>query len=454
MTNVITIDVAGFKKVLDTMKGIISNKNSLPILGDVKLDYRKETNDFTLTGSNGDARLTVVCAERTKTDDGEKVEPCVRLFSDGREGWQPVCIDYQRLREIFAVLPAARRCTVTLTEEGEARTMEIDYQDGKLSLPFESAVEYPEPIDVVTVSSPRGERRKQLMADIERLISEQGEEAQGLASLRTELSGIPTPICRFTVDAHTVLTAIREAKTCTADDELRPVMNGVCFDTYIDHLVIVASDGHKMYKNILDTGMGYLAYQTFAADQSAALILPKQSMAAVSAAFAGADRLTLTADTQMIQLEAEGVNYVTRCIEGKYPNYDSVIPRDNPYKVQMSRDTLRMALRRVGLSSDSSSNLVTFRSDGTAFTIESSDYEFSRSGSERVPIQQTDAFLPEGFTIGMKLSNTLELLDLLDEDSIVFFFSDPTRAFLLKNESPKQQSKTLLQMPMLVDTTN
>ena len=98
MTNVITIDVAGFKKTLDTMKGIISTKNSLPILGDVKLDYRKDRGDFTLTGSNGDARLTVVCAERTKTDDGEKVEPCVRILTEAREGWQPVCIDYQRLR--------------------------------------------------------------------------------------------------------------------------------------------------------------------------------------------------------------------------------------------------------------------------------------------------------------------------------------------------------------------
>ena len=452
MTNVITIDVAGFKKVLDTMKGIISNRNSLPILGDVKLDYRKDRGDFTLTGSNGDARLTVLCAERTRTDDGEvRQEPCVRILTEAREGWQPVCIDYQGLREIFAVLPAARRCTVTLTEEGESRTMEIDYQEGKLSLPYESAIEYPEPIEVVSVGSPRGERRRELEAENSRLQAEQGEQADGLATLRTELGGIPEPVCRFTVDGHTVLTALREAKTCTADDELRPVMNGVCFDTYIDHLVIVASDGHRMYKNVLDTGMGYLSYKTFAADQSAALILPKQSMAAVIAAFAQADRLTLTADTQMIQLEAEGVNYVTRCIEGTYPNYESIIPRDSPYKVQMSRETLRMALRRVNLSASTASNMATFRSDGTAFIIEGSDYEYSRSGSERVPIQQTDAFLPDGFTIGMKLSTAIDLLDLLDEDSIVFFFSDPSRAFILKNESPKLQSKTLLQMPMLVE---
>ena len=66
-------------------------------------------------------------------------------------------------------------------------------------------------------------------------------------------------------------------------------------------------------------------------------------------------------------------------------------------------------------------------------------------------MQQTDAFLPQGFKIGMKISSTLDLLDLLDEDNIVFYFSDPSRAFLLRNESPKLQSKTLLQMPMLVN---
>ena len=89
-------------------------------------------------------------------------------------------------------------------------------------------------------------------------------------------------------------------------------------------------------------------------------------------------------------------------------------------------------------------------SDGTSFIVEASDYDFSREGSERVPVQQTDAFLPEGFKIGMKISSTLDLINLLDEDSICLYFSDPGRAFLLKNESPKAQSKTLLQMPMLI----
>ena len=67
-----------------------------------------------------------------------------------------------------------------------------------------------------------------------------------------------------------------------------------------------------------------------------------------------------------------------------------------------------------------------------------------------MPIQQTDVFLPAGFVIGMKISHTLELIDLLDEDSICFYFSEPSRAFLLKNESPKMQNKTLLQMPMTI----
>jgi len=232
---------------------------------------------------------------------------------------------------------------------------------------------------------------------------------------------------------------------------LRPVMNSVCLDCFIDHLVVVASDGHKFYKHLLET-MGYLQKAGFPVDQSTRLLVPKQAMPSLNAAFDGTDTLTVSADTQRIEFRTDGAVLQTRAIEGAYPNYESVIPKDNPYRIQLSRDTLRMALRRIGLSADTSSNMATFRADGNAFVISADNMEFSREGSERVPVQQTDAFLPDGFAIGMKISSTLELLDLLDEDSICLYMSEPSRAVLLKNESPKLQNVTLLQMPMLVNS--
>lgn len=416
MQNEITIDVQGFKRVLDMVKGCVPAKPNLPILSDVKLDWNKQKNMFTLSATNTDQYILVECAERTKTDDGTRVEQCVHMLKeDPKEGWRPVCLPFAALQEAFKLLPAVRRCMVTLTEkqDGTVRQMLIDYQDGKLSLPFEPADEFPEPPAVAQDGT---------------------EEHQ----------------CRFQMAAQDLIPVMRRAKTCTANDELRPVMNSVCLDCYIDRIVLVASDGHTMYKHVLETP-GYMQQVGFPVTESARLLIPKQAIPSVVAAFSGADRLTVSADTQRIQLSTDGVTLVTRCIEGHYPNYESVIPKDSPYRVQMSRDTLKMALRRIQLSANSSSNMATFRADAGAFVISAEDYDYSREGSERVPVQQTDAFLPDGFTIGMKIQNTLELLDLLDDDNICLYFSDPSRAFLLKNESPKAQNVTLLQMPMLVN---
>lgn len=459
MQNVITIDVAGFKRILDMMKSVISNKSALPILGDVKLDWDKQAGMFRLTGSNTDSWLTADCADPKTNDDGDiEMVPCVHMLQeDTKEHWHPVCLPYTDLRETFSLLPAARRCTVTFDESADGqRLMTIDYQDGQMSLSYDAADEYPESPTLVTRGDDRDRRREELAAQVAAL--QEQNSTDGLATLQQELAAIPEPICRFRIESPSLLGPVREARTCAANDELRPVMNGVCLDTFADHLVVVASDGHKFYKNVIETGVGYLDYKTFSAldpqtgePGSAKLIVPKTVMATINAAFQQAINITVTADSRRLQFSTLGVNFVALCIEGKYPNYESVIPRDNPYKVQMSRDTLKMALRRVQLSADGSSNMATMLSDGTSFVIEASNMLNSKSGSERVPVQQTDAFLPEGFKIGMKISSTLDLLDLLDEDNIVFYFSDPSRAFLLRNESPKLQSKTLLQMPMLVN---
>jgi len=407
-TNEISIDVQGFKKVLDMVKGCVPSKPAMPILVNVKLDWDKAAGKFYLSASNGDQYLTVECAERRKVDDGIQTEACVHMLKeDPKEHWQPVCLPFAALRDIFTLLPAARRCLVQLEEKDGVCKMKIDYQDGKTSLPYDAADEFPVP--------PAVEAEK----------------------------------CRFQTDAAPLLTAVRSAKTCSADDELRPVMNSVCLDCFIDSIVVVASDGHKFYKQVLETP-GYLQQIGFPADSSTRLLLPKQAMSSIVSALDKSERITVTADSQRMQFSTDGVTLVTRCIEGNYPNYEAVIPKDNPYKVSMSRDTLRMALRRVGLSANTSSNMATLSFASDAFVVAAEDYDFSREGSERVPIQQNDAFLPADFKIGIKISSTLDLLDLLDEDSIQLFLSDPSRAILLKNESPTLQGKTLLQMPMLV----
>ena len=419
MQTEITIDVAGFRQVLGQLKGAISTKTPLPILQNVLLTFDRQANVFRLTGSNSELWLTCDCAiTKTDSDGNTETTDCVHMLKeDPKQPFTPVCLPYSSLRDVFSLLPASRRCTVVLKEKGDARTCTIDYQDGQLDMPFYPADEFPVAPEIVTPENPR-------------------EGTQ--------------PLCRFQIGAQDLLGPAIQSRACVAADELRPVMGAVCLDCSIDKVVVAASDGHRLYKQVIECP-GYLKHVGFSADSSAKLLVPKSAMASLIAAFSGNGTLTVTADSRRLMMQMGGATLNMAQIEGNYPNYNSVIPADNPYKVQISRESLKMALRRVQLSSDGTTNLAIMRSDGTAFIVEASNVADGRQGSERVAVQETDAFLPQGFKIGMKLSNVIDMLDMLDEDSVCLYFSDASRPILLRNESQKLQGKTLLVMPMLIN---
>lgn len=446
-THEITIDVAGFRRVLDTMKSTVPSRPAMPILSSVRLDWNREQNMFSLSGSNGDQFLRVDCAEYKSSADADaaaspNIIKCVHmLHEDEKEKWQSVCIPYAELREVFSLLPAARRCVMQLRYSKErANLLTIDYQDGKLSLPFESADEFPQPASVRRTDDAQ---YRKIKARVDEAVAA-GQPEEEVEKLRQQIRN--WPICSFSIGADALIPPIRDAVTCAASDELRPQMNSVCIDAFADHLVIVATDGHKLYRQSVDAGAGYLHYQTFGAAASAPLLLPKQAVQTLASAFTG--QLTVTADSLSLQFQSEGTLLVLRQTEGRYPNYDRVIPKDSLYKVSIDRDSLRMALRRIQLSADRTTYMCTLCSDGTSFTVQANSDSDSRSGSEKVSIVESDAFLPEGYTIGIKISSLLELLSLLDDDCICLFFSEPNRPILLRNDSPNS-CKTLLQMPMI-----
>lgn len=415
----ITIDVAGFRTVLGQLKGAISTKTPLPILQNVLLQYDRQANVFRLTGSNSELWLTVDCTTtHTDSDGNTDVQSCVHMLKeDPKQPFASVCLPYSGLRDIFTLLPASRRCTVTLKERSESHICTIDYQDGQIDMPYYPADEYPVAPEIVTPEHP----------------------VEGTS-----------PLCRFQIGAQDLLSPVKQCRACVADDDLRPVMGTVCMECSIDKVIVAASDGHRLYKQVVEAP-GYMKQVGFPADQSAQLLVPKGAMASLIAAFSASGTLTVTADSRRILMQLGGATLNLSMIEGRYPNVDSVIPKDNPYKVQMSRESLKMTLRRISLSTDGATNYATIKSDGTSFIVEASSDVDGRQGSERVAVQQTDAFLPSGFKIGMKISNIIDLLDLLDEDNICLYFSSSTQPILLRNESQKLQGKTLLVMPMLLN---
>lgn len=409
------IDCQQWAKALNLLATVVPTKAALPILSDVMLSRDKERNVFIMTVSDSESWLQMDCLDR-------QGQPFIRLSpEDIKADFERVCIGFRDLKESVASLPTANPLEVTF--DYDSRVMRINYQIGEFTMPFEPADEFPKAQEIITKEG----------IDSGQQTKEMGE-----------------PVLRSTMQAEQLLPYMKQAYTCTANDELRPVMNAVALDCFADKVVIVASDGHCMYRRTLDTGVGYLDYQTFPATSSATLLVPKTVMKTLTAAFTDGD-VTLTADTQRMKWQGNGITLTCRLIEGRYPNYNSVIPQNPPHQVTLCRNSLKGALRRLSLFANESSNMGILRREGNQINIEASDYDFSRAANERIAIV-TDGVtpLPEGFAIGFKIATLLELLDLTQTDNIVLHLSDPSRAALITEED-KASSVVLLIMPMLVN---
>jgi DNA polymerase-3 subunit beta len=229
----------------------------------------------------------------------------------------------------------------------------------------------------------------------------------------------------------------------TAQDELRPVMNGIYFDLTPECLAVVASDGHKLVRNKI---------LNISSEQPASFILPKKPAALLKGVLGkqGGD-VVIRFDDRNAEVTFEDGVLICRLIEGRYPNYNSVIPQNNPHRLEIDRLAMRSSLRRISPFASDSSQLGTLRRDGDHLMLSAQDYDFSRAAEEQVTLLNAeDTTLPDGFEIGFKLTTMIELLDLAETDNVILHVADPGRAMLLTEED-RNSSLTLLIMPMLIN---
>lgn len=406
-----TIDASQWKKALAMLSPIVNAKMALPILADVVLKYDSERDIFTMTCSDSETWITIDCTDK----DGQ---PWIHMIEDDLyDKFEEIAIQLAPLKEAVSLLPSAQLLEVHF----KGNVMNVNYGIGEFEMACESAETFPKP----------------------QAVAAQGEEGA---------------LCRFTLDAEQLLPMMSAAAESTADDELRLVMNGVCLDVYNDKVVVVATNGHELFKDIIDTGVGsgWLEYGSFPAFDpqtqkagSAHLLITKKTRKALASAVSDGP-LTVTADRQRVEFSATGVRIVARMIEGHYPNYDAVIPKDGQYRVTVSRDSLRLALRRLRLFADESVQLAEISRDGNEFVIRSASAEYSRSGSERIAIIEGDTFLPSVFSIGFKISIAISILDRISSENVVLILSDRSSPILYKRDVVRS-SRLILQMPMRVE---
>ena len=287
---------------------------------------------------------------------------------------------------------------ITFDVDQQANLAKISYQNGLFSLPVENADEFP--------------------------VAQQVSDQATAITLSNQLLN----------------DNINRSIFATAQDELRPVMNGIYFDLTNDCLAVVASDGHKLVRNKVFT---------IKSDQPAAFILPKKPATLLKNLLGrdGGD-VVIRFDDRNAEINYGDGILQCRLIEGRYPNYNSVIPQSNPNQLTVDRQGLLAALRRVQPFANDSSNLIRFHVEDSTLQLDAEDYDFSKTATERMSCDYNG----QPMSIGFKGSSFIEILTNLDCSEVIIQLADPSRAGLVfPSEQPENQDVLMLMMPMLIN---
>ena len=243
-----------------------------------------------------------------------------------------------------------------------------------------------------------------------------------------------------TLDVDTLVNGINKTIFATADDELRPVMNGVFFNLDAAGLTCVATDAHKLVKFSTENNH----------DLTASFILPKKPANLLKAMLLKEDDdVTMTFDSNNVMFRLKNSTLICRLIEGKYPNYNAVIPAANPNSMLVDRIELLNGIKRVAVCSNPTTNLIRFDISENRTILTAQDVDFSVSANESISCSYQGAPI----TIGFKSTFLVEILSNIETPTVVIELADSTRAGVFKPVyDDKQSSSTLmLLMPMMIN---
>jgi DNA polymerase-3 subunit beta len=243
----------------------------------------------------------------------------------------------------------------------------------------------------------------------------------------------------LTINSNQLLEGISKTIFATADDELRPTMNGIYFDIKTDNMTFVASDAHKLARYKL---------LNMPAEADCSFILPKKPATYIRSLLKDEFPVTLKFNDKHATFTSTRFNMTCRLIEGVFPAYNSVIPINNPKKIVADRVELMTAVRRVSVFSNQASNLIKLKIAGNEIDISAQDIDFSTSANERVNCRYNG----EDIEIGFKSVFLIDILSNLPSTEVSLELSDPSRAglFIPVKEEESNDDLLMLLMPIVI----
>jgi DNA polymerase-3 subunit beta len=362
---------------LQAISRVISNKNTLPILDNFLFNLSE--GELKITASDLETTLITTIALENVTDEGSIAIPA-RIITDTLKEFpdQPLTFDINT--ETFGV--------VITTENGKYNVVGLN-----------------------------------------------GEDFPQLPVIKDDQK------TSLNLTADVLLSGITKTLFATADDELRPVMNGIFIELASDSMTFVASDAHKLvrYKRL-----------DVKADQESSFILPKKPASLLKAILPKEENeVVVEFDDKNAFFTLSNYKLVSRLVEGNYPSYNSVIPTNNPNKLTIDRLELYNALKRVALFSNQASNLVKLDLKGNQLNVSAQDIDFSISANERLNCQ----YEGDDMEIGFKSSFLIEILSNIASSDVLVELSDPSRAGILfpAEKENTDEDVLMLIMPMMIN---
>jgi len=266
-----------------------------------------------------------------------------------------------------------------------------------------------------------------------KFIAQNGDEFPKMKDLKESNSTIEMP-------ASILLNGINSTVFASADDELRPVMNGIVLDITPEDVTFVASDAHKLVR---------LRNTSIHGDKKAMLIIPKKPASLLRAILPKeTGKVIISFDESNVVFHLSNYTIFCRLVEGRFPNYNAVIPQNNPYKVLVDRVSFLNTLKRVAIFANQSSSLVKMVITNNQMELTTQDIDFSTSAEETISCQYSG----ERIHIGFKAQFIIDIVSNLNTQEIILELADPSRAGLflpLQNEA--NEDLLMLLMPMLLN---
>ena len=244
-----------------------------------------------------------------------------------------------------------------------------------------------------------------------------------------------------TIQGDILATAISRTIFAAGNDDLRPVMSGVFFQFTTDALIFVATDAHKLVK---------YSRNDIQADETAEFIMPKKPLNLLKGILGGSEEnVSIEYNESNAKFSFENTEMVCRLIDGKYPNYEAVIPKENPNKLTIDRNQFLNSVRRVSIFSNKTTHQIRLKIADAELNVSAEDIDYSNKADERL----TCDFQGDDMQIGFNSRFLLEMLGNLNSDEVSLEMSLPNRAGILTpiDGLDEGENITMLVMPVMLN---